>query len=92
MGGTPDYSFDLDKNVIKYFEKDLDLMGVYMASLTSSAIQNKTVKDPKVLTMLAVKKLIAYASNSGNNVAMTGKLTKLLEADQKGELEAFLKL
>lgn len=86
MGGTPDYSFDLDKNVIKYFEKDLDLMGVYMAALTSSALQNKTVKDSKSLTSLAAKRFVIYINNPASNVNMTGKLRKLIEADQKGEL------
>ena len=85
MGGTPDYTLDLDKKVIKYFEKDLDLMGVYSAALTSAAIENKTVKDSKMLTYLAVKKFIGYISNSSNNVNLNGKLKKLIEADQKGE-------
>ena len=57
MGGSPDYTFDLDKNVIKYFEMDIDLMGVYTASLTSVAIENKSVKDSKNLTSMAVKSL-----------------------------------
>jgi hypothetical protein len=86
MGGTPDYSFDLDKKVLKYFEKDLDLMGVYMASLTTSAIQNKLIADPKIWTSIAVKKFIAYINNSSNNVSITGKLQKMIDADQKGLL------
>lgn len=84
MGGTPDYTFDLDKKVIKYFEKDLDLMGVYTAALTSSAIENKTVKDPKALTSLAVKKFIAYINNSSYNVALNARLKKMIEAGQNG--------
>jgi hypothetical protein len=86
MSGTPDYTLDLDKNVVKYFEKDLDLMGVYLASLTSSAIQNKLIADPKILTSIAVKKFIAYINNSSNNVNITNKLKKLIEADQKGQI------
>jgi len=80
--GTPDYSFDLDKNVIKYFEKDLDLMGVYTASLTTSAIQNKSIKDPKAITALAVKKFIAYITNAANKVFINSKLKKLIEVNQ----------
>lgn len=87
MGGTPDYSFDLDKKVIKYFAKDLDLMGVYSASLTSAAIENKTVKDSKALTALAVKKFIAYISNSNNKVDLNSKLKKMITASEKGEFD-----
>jgi hypothetical protein len=86
MGGTPDYTFDLDKNVIKYFEKDIDLMGVYTASLASVAIENKVlIKESKAITSLAVKKFIAYISNGGNKVDMNSKLKKMIEADKKGE-------
>jgi len=86
MSGTPDYSFDLDKNVIKYFAKDLDLMGVYTASLASAAIENKTIKDAKAITALAVKKFVAYISNDSNKVNLNSKLKKMIEASQKGEL------
>jgi hypothetical protein len=86
MGGTPDYTFDLDKNVIKYFEKDLDLMGVYTASLTSVAIENKQlIKESKAITSLAVKKFIAYINNTNNKVDLNSKLKKMIEADQKGQ-------
>jgi hypothetical protein len=84
MGGTPDYSFDLDKDVIKYFEKDIDLMGVYTASLTASAIQNKSVKDPKTLTSLAVKRFIAYISDNNNKVDLNSKLKKMIAMNQSG--------
>ncbi|WP_295674720.1 hypothetical protein [uncultured Mucilaginibacter sp.] len=86
MGGTADYSFDLDEKVIKYFVKDLDLMGVYMAALTSSALQNKTPKDSKSLTTLAAKRFVEYINTPANNVKMNGKLKKLTEAEQNGEL------
>jgi len=84
MGGTPDYTFDLDKDVIKYFEKDIDLMGVYTASLTASAIENKSVKDSKTLTALAVKKFIAYISDGNNKVDLNSRLKKMIEVNQSG--------
>jgi len=86
MNGTPDYTFDLDKNVIKYFEKDIDLMGVYTASLATVAIENKTVKNSKSITSLAVKKFVAYISNDSNKVDLNSKLKKMIEANQNGEL------
>lgn len=92
MGGTPDHSFSLEQKVIKYFEKDLDLTGVYLASLTLTAIQDPSLKDTRVMSLNAAKKLIAYIDNADNHAAMTSKLKKLSEANQKGELETFLKL
>ncbi len=86
MNGTPDYTVDLDKNVIKYFGKDIDLMGVYTASLATVAIENKMVKDSKAITSLAVKKFIAYISNDSNKVELNSKLKKMIEANRNGEL------
>jgi hypothetical protein len=92
MEGTPDFTFSLDEKAIKYFEKDMDLMGVYTASLTAYSIQNKQVTDTKIVTLNAVKIFITYIDNNGNNVTWTSKLKKLSEANQKGELESLLKL
>lgn len=85
MRGTPDYTFDIDQNVVKYFEDDTDLMGVYMAALTASGLQNKNVNDPKALTSLAVKKFIDYINNNSNGVKLNGDLKKLIEAQQQGD-------
>lgn len=85
MAGTPDYSFDLDKNVIKYFSKNIDLMGVYTAALASVAIENKQlIRESRAITTLAVKKFIAYINNANNNVDLNSRLKKMIEADQKG--------
>ena len=85
MGGTPDYTFDLDKNVIKYFEKDIDLMGVYTASLALVAIENKVfIKEAKAVNSLAVKRFIAYINNSNNKVDVNSKLKDLIAANQNG--------
>jgi hypothetical protein len=92
MQGTPDFTFSLDNNVLKYFDNDIDLMGVYMASLTSAALENRTIKDSKVITLNGVKKFIAYIDNGSSKVSMTGQLKKLSQSNQKGELESLLKL
>jgi len=91
MDGTPDYSFELGQNVLQYFQKDIDLMSVYMACMTAYALQSHA-KDSKAITLNAVKLFVAYIDKGSNNVKMTGKLKKLSEANQKGELESFLKL
>lgn len=86
MEGTPDFSFEIDEKVVKYFVKDVDLMAVYMAALTQAGLQNRNVKNTKALTSIAVKKFIVYINNSSYGVKINGKLKKLIEADQKGEL------
>jgi hypothetical protein len=67
-------------------------MGAYMASLTSAALENRTIKDSKVITLNGVKKFIAYIDNGSSKVSMTGQLKKLSQSNQKGELESLLKL
>lgn len=92
MTGTPDYSFSLDENTVKYFVNDADLMGTYMAALSKSALQNKPGTDNKTLTLNAVKMLLAYVNNANNNVTVTKPLKKLSEANDNGQLASFLKL
>ncbi|HZY36472.1 MAG TPA: hypothetical protein VFE53_07485 [Mucilaginibacter sp.] len=88
MGGTPDYTLNLDKNVIKYFENDIDLIAVYTAALASTAIENKVlIKDSKAINSLAVKKFIAYINNINNKVDLNSTLKKMIEADQKGDFQ-----
>ena len=92
MTGTPDYSFSLDENTVKYFVNDADLMGTYMAALSKSALQNKPGTDNKTLTLSAVKILLVYMNNTNNNVTVTDPLKKLSEANDNGQLVSFLKL
>ncbi len=93
MDGTPDFDLTLGQSAMnKYIEKDVDLMTVYFSCLTSFAIEYKSVKDPKTITLNAVKAFITYINNSNNHVVMTTKLKKLVDADQKGDLKRFLKL
>ena len=91
MEGTPDYTFSITGNPVSLFVKDLDMMSVYMASLVSYAIQNKSVKDDHTIILNATKTLIVYLDNKSNNVNMTGKLWKLSDAEKKRELESYLK-
>ena len=92
MEGTPDHTFSLGQDILKYVEKDVDLMAVYFAALTRFAIKNKEVKDDKTMQLGAMKDLVAYVDKPSNNVKMTRLLKKLSEANQKNELQSFLKL
>ncbi len=90
MDGTPDFTFTMEQNVLKYIEADLDLMTVYFACLTTYSLQNKSVTDAKTVTLKAVEKLVAYIDNSSNHVNMNEGLKKLSKANKKGDLENFL--
>jgi len=92
MQGTPDFTFVMDQNILKYIEADLDLMTVYFACVTSYSLQNRSVADTRNVTLKAVEKLIAYIDNSTNQVSMNAGLKALSKANRKGNLEAFLYL
>jgi hypothetical protein len=71
MEGTPDYTFTLNENTTKYYSNDINLMAVYIAALCKAALQNRPDVDTKVITISAVKILLAYAGNTSNNVKWT---------------------
>jgi len=90
MDGTDDYTFTLDENSTQYFISDINLMAVYVAALSKTALQHKPGYDSKKITLSAIKLLLDYASNSNNNVHHTSGLDELYDADRKGHLESFL--
>lgn len=92
MDGTPDYTFSLSENTTKYFIKDLDLMGLYMACLSKAALQTTPGTNSNTITLNATKLLLTYVNTAGNNVNWTKPLKKLSEANDKGDLQSFLKL
>jgi hypothetical protein len=94
MRDTPNFRFSLEEdNMLNYFDKDMDeLLGVYLASLTSATFENRTTKNSKVITLIAVKKFIAYIDNGSNKATMNSELKKLSQANQKNELKNLLKL
>jgi hypothetical protein len=92
MGGTPDYTFSLERKAIKYFDKDVDLMSVYTAALVLTEMEYKKPANVNKWTLIAIKRFVAYIKESSNHVMVTKRLQKLIDAYDKGELESFLKL
>jgi hypothetical protein len=90
--GTPDFNFTFGHNVMKYFNKDSELVGVYYAAISSFSLKYPSVKDSKTITLNAVKTFVAYIDNTSNHVVLTPRLKKLSDAAQSGNLESFLKL
>jgi hypothetical protein len=90
MGGTPDFSFELDEKFSKPFLHETDLLGLYMSALAKYAIEHKEqAKDSKKLSLNAVKMVIEYSNKSANNLKQTGELKKMATALKKGELEKY---
>lgn len=91
MSGSPDFSFTLDDVASKITKGNDDLLGLYMTAMSKFALENReAAADAKVMKLNAVKTLIAYCENEDNNIKMTKQLTKLAEANKKGELESAL--
>lgn len=93
MTGTPAYSFEIDETAGNISKKDPDMLSLYMACMTKYALTNKDkAKDTKLVKLNSYKMLIGYCKNAQNGVKPAGELKKLLQADEKGELEKYLKI
>ena len=86
--GTSDYTFLLDNITRKVSKGNDDVLGIYLTCLTKYTLENKGLaKDPKLIQLNSVKMLLAYCENPKNNFKLTKQLKKLLNANQKGELD-----
>ncbi len=93
MTGSPDYTFALDEQATRFTKKNSDLLILYMAAMSKYVLENKTDAADAVKVKINSLKLIAqYAKDPKNKVKQTSELKKLIEADEKGELNAYLKL
>jgi len=89
MTGTPDYRFTFGEST-KILNDDIDLMGVYLASTVKFCLDNKSLsKDQDKIKIGTWKILLSYCDDPKNNVKLTKKLKKLIEANKNknGELE-----
>lgn len=92
MAGTPKYTFTLDETGTALIKKDANIMLAYMAALVKSQLQKTdTIANTREVKLNAMKILIAYATNSTNGVKISGELKKIIEANNKGQLGAYLK-
>lgn len=90
MHGTPDYIFNLEEKETNFFNTDSDLMLMYMAGLTKFALENPTVKDPKDMTIGALRIVLPYLNQQENKKSWSAALWQLNDANQRGKLETFL--
>lgn len=87
MTGTPDYRFTFGEST-KILNDDIDLMGIYLASTVKFCLENKSLsKDQDKVKIGTWQILLSYCDDHNNNVKLTKKLKKLIEANKNGELE-----
>lgn len=80
MEGTPDYTFTIGETVMNLTGGDLDLMGVYFAAVSETAIQNKNSgKTAEQTDEEAITKFVTYAANKSNNVKANKELKKAIK-------------
>ena len=87
MSGTPDYGFSFG-NSGKILNNNADLMTIYMASMIKFSLENKAEsKNQEKIKIESWKTFLAYCDTPANNVNLTKKIKKLIEANKNGELE-----
>ncbi|HUZ57925.1 MAG TPA: hypothetical protein VMU83_04020 [Hanamia sp.] len=87
MSGTPDYGFTFG-NSEKILTNNPDLMTLYIASMVKFRLENKVENtDQEKIKLESWKILLAYCDTPANDVRLTNKLKKLIEANKNGELE-----
>lgn len=93
MTGTPDYSFTFDEKAAKFAQKNDDFLALYMAAMTKYVLTSNAAdaKDQDKIKLNALKSVIAYAKDKKNNVKINKELKKIIEADDKGQLEEYIK-
>ncbi len=92
MSGSPDYSFTIGENIIKFSKKSDNFLGLYMAAMTKYALENKEYsKDQTKIKLNAFKIIIAYVKGIGSDFKINKELKKAIAAEENGTLEDFLK-
>lgn len=88
MTGTPDYSFSVDADMVKFTKKNEGLTAIYMAAMVKAALDKPELnKDQKALKIAAFKLLADYCAEDKNKVTKTSDIKKLTEANKKGKVE-----
>ena len=93
MGGTPDYTFDIDKTITEITKSKSDLLGIYMAAMTKYVLENKdSSHDADAIKYNAFMTFITYCENENNNVKQNKQLKELIKAKDENRLKAYLNI
>ncbi len=86
MGQTPDYEFGFDDNLYKSTKSDMMLMGRYLACQSKVAITDKPKSYDKDFQFKYIKMFIEYCEDAKNEVKISARIKKLIEAKNSGKL------
>ena len=93
MAKTPNYIFQVDKNVAKILDKKGNIMAVFIAAMTKFSIENPEQGNaPQAVALYAWNTTLDYAANKANNIKITGELKKKIKAKDNGTLKQQLGL
>ena len=93
MGGTPDYSFNMDESIGELTNSTPELLGIYMACMSEYVLENKgNAKDDKAVKYNSVLRLLNYCELANNNVTLNEGLIKAIKAKSENKLKEYLKI
>ena len=92
MYGTPNHTFVITDQPTRYFLNDVDLMGLYMASLCKAALE-KHIDEQNQLIIAGTGIFLDYISNPAYYRQKLSKdLKKLVQANESDKLESYMRL
>ncbi len=87
---SPTVTVNMRSSIVKLFDKNPQLMLVYMAGYTKYCLENNYSKDELQSNIAGIKSAIA-CYNLGGDVKKDKALSKVIDADKEGKLEELIK-
>ncbi len=93
LTNSPDVSVILDGTALKVADKNPDLLIIYMGSYARMAFESEKGKQDQTQCVAAALRSIIkfYKANIEKGLKKDKKVVKLIEADEKGELDKWIK-
>lgn len=90
ISNSPTVTVEVRESIIKLFDKNPQLMAVFMAGYTKYCLENNYSKDVLQSNIAGIKSAIT-CYNLGGDVKKDKLLTKVIEKDKEGKLEEWVK-
>ncbi|TRZ46162.1 hypothetical protein [Robertkochia solimangrovi] len=80
MQGTPDYTFDISKDAMDLTKGNDELLGLYMAAMTKTVLDNPDLElSGKEIYKRSEKLLVDYCADPKNNINPSRSIKKILK-------------
>lgn len=84
MEGTADYTFSIGANVMDLTKGNSDLLGLYLAAMSKTALENKQPKlNDSEISESAKNILVDYCANTANNIKPSKAIKKIIKQKNK---------